>query len=219
MIYESKTVEQEISTDTDDDDESLAPNLQHEDKDLDEWLKTEIQKCMCGQDKENEEDTLIDILKTLAGECKSVYTNKNTQVEVPSCGTNKDLGASVNIIPKSVYEYIKLASLEETSMILEMADMTEKASFRIVKNILVKIDRLDEYKEEFENEIKQLGNEYDLRRKKYALDDVWGKCEEFPEKPYPWHDEGFEEQKQWESEIEKTNYELLFVMIDTVEVK
>nr|GEX26767.1 hypothetical protein [Tanacetum cinerariifolium] len=127
MSDESKTVEQEMSTDTDDDDdESLAPNLQHKDTDLDEWIKTKIGKRMCGRDKENEEDSLIDILKTMVGECKSVYTNKNIQFEVPSCGTNKDLGASVNIIPKSIFEYLKLASLEETSMIVEMADMTER---------------------------------------------------------------------------------------------
>ncbi|GKC31700.1 putative ribonuclease H-like domain-containing protein [Tanacetum coccineum] len=51
-------------------DKPFAPNPQHEDKDLDEWLNAEMEKRMCG-------------------ECKSVYTNKNIRVEAPSCGTNK----------------------------------------------------------------------------------------------------------------------------------
>ncbi|GKF28588.1 hypothetical protein Tco_0094930, partial [Tanacetum coccineum] len=41
--------------------------------------------------------------------------------------------------------------------------------------------RFDEYKEEFDNEIEQLVNEYELKagRKRYALDEVWEKCEKF----------------------------------------
>ncbi|GJS91721.1 hypothetical protein Tco_0774357 [Tanacetum coccineum] len=41
--------------------------------------------------------------------------------------------------------------------------------------------RFDEYKMEFDNEVEQLANEYDLRigTKGYALDDVWEKCEKF----------------------------------------
>nr|GEW61808.1 hypothetical protein [Tanacetum cinerariifolium] len=49
---------------------------------------------MCGKDKENEEDALIDILKSLVGECKSIHTNKNIRVKAPSCGTNKVQGLS-----------------------------------------------------------------------------------------------------------------------------
>ncbi|GKE84704.1 hypothetical protein Tco_1558446 [Tanacetum coccineum] len=40
------------------------------DKDVDEWLNEELSKCMTGQDKEEEEDALIDILKTVVEECK-----------------------------------------------------------------------------------------------------------------------------------------------------
>ncbi|GKE86100.1 hypothetical protein Tco_1559842, partial [Tanacetum coccineum] len=41
--------------------------------------------------------------------------------------------------------------------------------------------RFDVYKEEFDNEIEQLENEYELKagRKRYALDEVWEKCEKF----------------------------------------
>ncbi|GJS29776.1 phospholipase-like protein [Tanacetum coccineum] len=462
VISEDKleTVEQEMSTD-----EELSP-----DEDLDVWLNAEIEKCMCGQDKENEEDTLIDILKTLVGECKSVYTNKNTGVEASSCGTDKlppneinpgsftlpctinnlnlyvmaNLAASVNVMPKSIFEHLKLASFKKTIMVVEMADMTKKAPLGIVENILVKIDkflflsnfviidmlgepnetmilgigedrikfdmdggvshskipvekihmansareeeyfnpleikndvfsyespacllfeqhtqscenesvdtldlvqeleecgkdcgmwptcnpdlsfcsgydaiyekgengmleqwmcfrdherqsvrgnrmvfadflkvrygnkviddttrerryyewvaensefngssitqeatvdnnpysfdveidfgktlddpysrRFDKYKENFDSEIEQLANEYDLRvgMKKYALDDIWEKCERFQDTECHWHDEGFEEEEQWESGIEKTCYTPPFVKSETFEVK
>ncbi|GJY51075.1 hypothetical protein Tco_0441922 [Tanacetum coccineum] len=66
-----------------------------------------------------------------------------------------------------------------------------------------------------------LVNEYDLRvgRKRYALDYVWEKCEKFHDTAYPWHDEGFEEEEQWESGIEKTDYNPPFVKSETFEVK
>nr|GEY30548.1 RNA-directed DNA polymerase, eukaryota, reverse transcriptase zinc-binding domain protein [Tanacetum cinerariifolium] len=166
----------------------------------------------------------------------------------------EDLGASVNIMPKSIFAHLKLACLKEIDMVV--ADMMKKVTLGIVKNILkrikwdaqtmdvfldherqivgdsfdVQIDfgktqgdpysrRFDEYKEEIENEIKQLAKEYDLRRKKYAFNDVWEKCKEFHDKSYLWHDEGFEEQEQWESGIEKTNYEPPIAKIETFEVK
>ncbi|GJR07657.1 phospholipase-like protein [Tanacetum coccineum] len=36
-----------------------------------------------------------------------------------------DLGASVNIMPKSMFEHLKLANLKETDMLVEMVDMTK----------------------------------------------------------------------------------------------
>ncbi|GJV24748.1 reverse transcriptase domain-containing protein [Tanacetum coccineum] len=50
-----------------------------------------------------------------------------------------DLGASVNIIPKSMFEHLKLDRLKETDMLIEMADMTKRSPIRIVENVLVKI--------------------------------------------------------------------------------
>ncbi|GJX87641.1 phospholipase-like protein [Tanacetum coccineum] len=38
----------------------------------------------------------------------------------------EDLGASVNVMPKSIFEHLKLANLKETDMVVEMADMTKK---------------------------------------------------------------------------------------------
>ncbi|GJU50123.1 phospholipase-like protein [Tanacetum coccineum] len=168
---------------------------------------------MCGQDNENEKDTLVAILKSLVGECKAVYATKGAQIETSSDGTNEvqgmyfaadydiqneegvilgalpfqlppkelnpgsftlpctiaevaqeeddvptkvlpcqlppkelnlgsftlpctvgklnfyamaDLGASINVIPKSMFEHLKLANLKKTDMLVEMADMAKR---------------------------------------------------------------------------------------------
>ncbi|GJU17291.1 phospholipase-like protein, partial [Tanacetum coccineum] len=150
--------------------------------------EAEMKRHPWGQDKEEEEDALIDILKTVVEECKTIY--KNAQNKAPSSRTSKiqgvsfvtgseegdstetlpcqlppkelnpkiftlpytignlklyamaDVGASVNVMPKSLFEHLKLANLKKTSMVVEMADMTKKAPLEIVENILVKIDKL-----------------------------------------------------------------------------
>ncbi|GJT44294.1 retrovirus-related pol polyprotein from transposon TNT 1-94 [Tanacetum coccineum] len=53
----------------------------------------------------------------------------------------KDLGANVNVIPKSMFEHLKLDRLKKTDMLVEMADMTKRSPIRIVENVLVKIDK------------------------------------------------------------------------------
>ncbi|GJW00683.1 retrovirus-related pol polyprotein from transposon TNT 1-94 [Tanacetum coccineum] len=52
-----------------------------------------------------------------------------------------DLGANINIIPKSMFEHLKLAQLKKTDMLVEMADMTKRSPIGIVENILVKIEK------------------------------------------------------------------------------
>ncbi|GKA00991.1 reverse transcriptase domain-containing protein [Tanacetum coccineum] len=52
-----------------------------------------------------------------------------------------DLGASVNVIPMSIFEHLKLAGLKKTNMVVEMTDMTKRSPIEIVENILVKIDK------------------------------------------------------------------------------
>ncbi|GJY49159.1 reverse transcriptase domain-containing protein [Tanacetum coccineum] len=52
-----------------------------------------------------------------------------------------DLGAIVNVIPKSIFENLKLARLKKTDMLIEMADLTKRSPIRIVENILVKIKK------------------------------------------------------------------------------
>ncbi|GKA91122.1 reverse transcriptase domain-containing protein [Tanacetum coccineum] len=52
-----------------------------------------------------------------------------------------NLGASVNVIPKNIFEYLRLANLRNTNMLVEIVDMTKKAPLGIIENILVRIDK------------------------------------------------------------------------------
>ncbi|GJW42445.1 phospholipase-like protein [Tanacetum coccineum] len=52
-----------------------------------------------------------------------------------------DLGASVIIMPKLIFEHLRLANHKETDMLVVRADMTEKALLGIVENVLVKINK------------------------------------------------------------------------------
>nr|GEV12909.1 hypothetical protein [Tanacetum cinerariifolium] len=81
---------------------------------------------MTGQDKEEEEDALNDILKIVVEECKSIY--KKAQIRTPSNRFSEiqgiyvmaDVGAGINMMPKSLFEYLKLANLEKTNMAIKM---------------------------------------------------------------------------------------------------
>nr|GEY80413.1 hypothetical protein [Tanacetum cinerariifolium]GEZ64862.1 hypothetical protein [Tanacetum cinerariifolium] len=52
-----------------------------------------------------------------------------------------DLGAGVNVMPKSLFKHLNFADLKETRMVVKMVDMIKKAPLGIVENILVKIDK------------------------------------------------------------------------------
>ncbi|GJZ37578.1 reverse transcriptase domain-containing protein [Tanacetum coccineum] len=52
-----------------------------------------------------------------------------------------DLRASVNIMPRSMFNHLKLTNLKETNMLVEITNMMKKAPMGIVVNIMVKIDK------------------------------------------------------------------------------
>ncbi|GJT92219.1 retrovirus-related pol polyprotein from transposon TNT 1-94 [Tanacetum coccineum] len=50
-----------------------------------------------------------------------------------------DLGTCVNIMPNSVFEYLKLTNLKKTDILVGMTNMTQQAPLGTVENVLVKI--------------------------------------------------------------------------------
>ncbi|GKA22403.1 putative ribonuclease H-like domain-containing protein [Tanacetum coccineum] len=52
-----------------------------------------------------------------------------------------DLGASINVMPRSIFEHLHLTNIKKTNMLCEMADMSKKTPLGIVENVLVKIDK------------------------------------------------------------------------------
>ncbi|GJW15050.1 hypothetical protein Tco_0019183, partial [Tanacetum coccineum] len=44
------------------------------------------------------------------------------------------------------------------------------------------------------------------RKERYALDEVWEKCEKFNDSTKRWYDDGFEEEELWQNGIEEIDY-------------
>lgn len=92
---------------------------------------------------------------TVHGECSAVMMNKLAEkLEDPGvftipclfgsdvlCYALADLGASINLMPYSVYEKLGLGDLTPTHMTLSLADKSVKYPKGIVSNLLVKIDK------------------------------------------------------------------------------
>nr|GEW32652.1 phospholipase-like protein [Tanacetum cinerariifolium] len=78
----------------------------------------------------------------------------------------------------------------------------------------------DLYTDEFDKEIKQSVNEYELKawRKRYALEKVWEKCEKFHDSSKQWYDEGFKKEELWQNEIEEIDYTPPLAKNETFEV-
>ncbi|GJU00682.1 reverse transcriptase domain-containing protein [Tanacetum coccineum] len=52
-----------------------------------------------------------------------------------------DLGASINVMARSIFEHLHLTNLRKTNMLCEMADVSKKEPLGIVENVLVKIGK------------------------------------------------------------------------------
>ncbi|GJW12993.1 phospholipase-like protein [Tanacetum coccineum] len=78
----------------------------------------------------------------------------------------------------------------------------------------------DVYKDEFNKEIEQLANKYELKagRKRYALDEVSEKCEKFNDSTKQWYDEGFEDEEIQQNGIEEMDYTPPLAKNETFEV-
>ncbi|XP_071904295.1 uncharacterized protein [Coffea arabica] len=66
--------------------------------------------------------------------CKIGHSNiKNAMI---------DLGASINVMPKSIYDSLNLGPLKETGIIIQLADRTCAYPDGIVENVIVQVDGL-----------------------------------------------------------------------------
>ncbi|GJV69552.1 reverse transcriptase domain-containing protein [Tanacetum coccineum] len=120
-------------------------------------LETQIEQLV----KEFHTKAANDISSSSLYQCKAMYAKEKTpindrqheislvyhkctqivQENVASAKVLPYLGASVNVIPKSMFEHLKLDRLKKTDMLIEMADMTKRSPIGKVENVLVKIDK------------------------------------------------------------------------------
>ena len=52
-----------------------------------------------------------------------------------------DLGASINLMPLSIFRLLGLGEVKSTSMLLQLADQSIKKPFGVVENVLIKVDK------------------------------------------------------------------------------
>ncbi|GKA12643.1 7-deoxyloganetin glucosyltransferase-like protein [Tanacetum coccineum] len=112
------------------------------------------------QAKDYQAKAANEVLDSSVGQYKAIFTNNKVPTnKTSSKGTNElhrvsfiyddhvqvsketGEGASVNIMPRSMFSHLKLTNLKETNMLVEMADMTKKPLVGLVENVLVKIDK------------------------------------------------------------------------------
>nr|GEZ94870.1 reverse transcriptase domain-containing protein [Tanacetum cinerariifolium] len=114
----------------------------------------------------NNKDKLIKLTKTPLNEnCSAVVLKKLPEklgdpgrfliscdfLEFDNCLALADLGANINLMPLSIWKKLRLPTLNETKMVLELADRTISKPTGVAENVFVKVGGLDFESEETED--------------------------------------------------------------------
>nr|GEZ35097.1 reverse transcriptase domain-containing protein [Tanacetum cinerariifolium] len=104
----------------------------------------------------NNKKNLIELTKTPLNEnCLAVVLKKLPEklgdpgrflipcdfLEFDNCLALADLGASINLMPLSIWKKLKLPTLNDTKMVLELADRTISKPTGVLENVFVKVDK------------------------------------------------------------------------------
>nr|GFA71758.1 reverse transcriptase domain-containing protein [Tanacetum cinerariifolium] len=114
----------------------------------------------------NNKDKLIELTKTPLNEnCSAVVLKKLPEKlgdpgrflipcdfsEFDNCLSLADLGASINLMSLSIWKKLKLPTLNDTKMVLELADRIISKPTGVAENVFVKVGGIDFKSEEIEN--------------------------------------------------------------------
>nr|GEZ93045.1 hypothetical protein [Tanacetum cinerariifolium] len=104
----------------------------------------------------NKKDKLIELTKTpLKENCSAVVLKKLLEklgdlgrflipcnfTGLDNCLALADLGASINLMPLSIWKKLRLPTLNDTKMVLELADRTISKPMGVAENVFVKVGR------------------------------------------------------------------------------
>nr|GEX70735.1 reverse transcriptase domain-containing protein [Tanacetum cinerariifolium] len=104
----------------------------------------------------NNKDKLIELTKTPLNEnCSAVVLKKLPEklgdpgrflipcdfLEFDNCLALVDLGASINLMPLSIWKKLRLPTLNDTKMVLELADRTISKPTGVAENVFVKVGK------------------------------------------------------------------------------
>nr|GFA34355.1 reverse transcriptase domain-containing protein [Tanacetum cinerariifolium] len=114
----------------------------------------------------NNKDKLIQLTKTPLNEnCSAIVLKKLPEklgdpgrflipcdfTGLDNCLALADLGASINLMPLSIWKKLRLPTLNDTKMVLELADRTISNPTGVAENVFVKVGGIDSESEEIEN--------------------------------------------------------------------
>nr|GEZ03962.1 hypothetical protein [Tanacetum cinerariifolium] len=92
----------------------------------------------------NNKDKLVELTKTPLNEnCSAVVLKKLLE--------KLDLEASINLMPLSIWKKLRQPTLNDTKMVLELADRTISKPTGVAENVFVKVGGIDFESEEIEN--------------------------------------------------------------------
>nr|GEZ07808.1 reverse transcriptase domain-containing protein [Tanacetum cinerariifolium] len=104
----------------------------------------------------NNKDKLIELTKTPLNEnCSAIVLKKLPEklgdpgrfmipcdfLKFDNCLALADLGASINLMPLSIWKKLKLPTLNDTKMVLELADRTISKPTGVAENVFVKVGK------------------------------------------------------------------------------
>nr|GEZ01241.1 reverse transcriptase domain-containing protein [Tanacetum cinerariifolium] len=104
----------------------------------------------------NNKDKLIELTKTPLNEnCSAIVLKKLPEKlgdlgrflipcdfsKFDNCLALEDLGASINLMPLSIWKKLKLHTLSDTKMVLELADRTISKPTGVAENVFVKVSK------------------------------------------------------------------------------
>nr|GFB41583.1 reverse transcriptase domain-containing protein [Tanacetum cinerariifolium] len=93
----------------------------------------------------NNKDKLMELTKTPLNENCSVVVLKKLSPcdfsEFENCLALADLGASINLMSLSIWKKLRLPNLNDTKMVLELADRTISKPTGVAENVFVKVGR------------------------------------------------------------------------------
>nr|GFC28486.1 reverse transcriptase domain-containing protein [Tanacetum cinerariifolium] len=104
----------------------------------------------------NNKDKLIELTKTPLNEnCSAVVLKKLSEklgnpgrflipcdfTGLDNCLALADLGASINLMPLSIWKKLRLPTLNDTKMVLELADRTISKPTGVAEIVFVKVDK------------------------------------------------------------------------------
>nr|GEZ93435.1 hypothetical protein [Tanacetum cinerariifolium] len=136
----------------------------------------------------NNKDKLIELTKTPLNEnCSAVVLKKLPEkLEDPSrflipcdftgldnCLALADLGASINLMPLSIWKKLRLPTLNDTKMVLELADRTISKPTGVAENVFIKVENGSQSTEHInDNSSNPLSNESTVKNDYF--DDFYG---------------------------------------------